>query len=216
MSSKWMLPKPLYEALPFLYPAVGLLGIAFLRNFAGLVCGGMLISAGYVIWTMRRNYRREMAYNQERFAERRAHFGAEADDGIVKLVWRTNYETGHESIDRQHRRLFSLGNELINATLTNKARGDIELLLDDLVEEIGRHFHTEEEMLEHANSPDSATHRVAHESLLTQVKALRQRFVYGQLSVGELVGFVAHDVIAQHVIKEDLKLPPPPPRSAAS
>lgn len=210
MSSKWMLPKPLYEALPYLYPAGGLLAIIVLHNLASVICGGMLISAGYVIWTMRRNYRREMAYNHAREAERDMLFGGGADDSLVKLVWRPAYETGYESIDRQHRRLFSLGNELINATLSNKAPGDIELLLDDLVEEVSNHFHTEECVLESTASPAGPVYKAAHETLLAQVKALRQRFQFGQLSVGELVGFIAHDVVAQHVIKEDLKLPPPP------
>jgi len=209
MSSNWMLPKPVYEALPYVYPIGGLLAIASLRNLVGILCGVMLISAGYVIWTMRRNYRREQAYNQARFAERNTNFGSETDDDVVKLVWRPAYETGHAVIDRQHRRLFSLGNELINATLSNKAPADVELLLDDLVDEIGAHFHTEEALLTSENIASSAEHKVAHEALLTQVKALHQRFQYGQLSVGELVGFIAHDVIAQHVIKEDLKLPIP-------
>lgn len=209
MSSKWLIPKPLYEALPYAYPVVGVIAMLVSGNAVGVVSGVLLISAGGVIWRMRRNYRAEIAYNALRVAERQAHFGEEEGENLIRLAWRPAYETGHDLIDRQHRRLFSLGNELINATLTNKPRGDVELLLDDLVEDIGQHFQAEDGVVRAAGMPINAEHQAAHQTLLAEVKALRQRYQYGQLSVGELVGFIVHDVIAQHIIKEDLKFPPP-------
>lgn len=199
--SKWHKPRWLYEALPYLYVSGGTLTLVGVRNWAAALSSLLLMSAGGVIWKMRRDYRlQHLADGSDGPATSRRG----AANSLVEMVWRPGFEVGHELIDRQHKRLFAIGNELINAIILRKSKGDIELTMDDLVNDIADHFRTEEELMQGLGRPVSEAHLQSHQRLLTEVRALREKFQSGEMMVGELVGFIAYDVIAQHIIKEDL------------
>ena len=51
-------PAWLYEPLPYLYVAMGLVSIVMLEAVVGKLSGVMLISAGVAIWHLRFSYRR--------------------------------------------------------------------------------------------------------------------------------------------------------------
>lgn len=53
-----MLPRTLYELLPFIYAPTGLAAIANLDTPLGRLSGAMLLSASVTIYTMRKLYRR--------------------------------------------------------------------------------------------------------------------------------------------------------------
>lgn len=127
------------------------------------------------------------------------------DSSLMRLRWSSSFKSGHPVIDQQHSELFDIGNELITAVQGRKPKADIELLLHKLVEHIREHFATEEEVLARTRFPLSAQHMEIHRELLERAQDLKDWYRAGQLAVGDLVGFIAHDVIADHIIKEDLK-----------
>lgn len=53
-----MIPKALYETLPYLYFIVGALSVAGLDVSAGRMSGAMLVGASVIIFKMRRDYRK--------------------------------------------------------------------------------------------------------------------------------------------------------------
>jgi hypothetical protein len=55
-------PNWLYESLPYLYIAAGVLTIAFLEHRAALFSSFLLIMAGVLVWHMRRTNRRKIKY----------------------------------------------------------------------------------------------------------------------------------------------------------
>lgn len=127
------------------------------------------------------------------------------DGSVMKMRWRKSYECGHPVIDRQHCEMFDLGNQLINAVLGGKPRDDIESLLDDLVLQIQDHFTTEEDVLARTHYPLTAEHKAIHRDLLERAGDLQERYLNGRLAVSDLVGFIAYDVIASHIIQDDQK-----------
>ena len=52
-----MLPKPIYESLPFIYMAAGAVAIVSLDHLLGRICGFLLILVGIGVYQMRRRYR---------------------------------------------------------------------------------------------------------------------------------------------------------------
>jgi len=54
-----MLPKPIYELLPYLYGVFGLMAFFNVEVMSGRVCGVLLALAGAIIWRMRWIYRKE-------------------------------------------------------------------------------------------------------------------------------------------------------------
>lgn len=194
------LPEQLYEALPYIYLGSGLLTLVVLPNVAGMLSGAMLISAGATVWRLRYRYRR--AFNS---SEGHIDYTENSGSSLVQILWKKAFECGHSVIDAQHRRLFGLGNELITAVLANRPAGDIEWLLDELIEHITDHFCTEEAVLARSKHPISTEHREIHRLLLIKAADLRDRLHNGLTVTSEIVGFIVYDVITNHITQEDLK-----------
>ncbi|MGA7949988.1 MAG: hemerythrin family protein [Thiobacillaceae bacterium] len=121
---------------------------------------------------------------------------------LTEVVWKPSFECGHSVIDAQHSRLFGLGNELIKAVSTNKLRGDIEWLLDELVDHITDHFSNEEAVLAKTKHPITEEHQGIHRTLLSKAADLRDRSRRGEMTIRDLVDFIVYDVIADHTGSE--------------
>ena len=204
-------PDAVYAALPYVYLAAGAATITWLPGGLGLSSGLLLCSAGLAVATMRFRYRRALAREVASI-----HLGASADESgppteghptaLVRLVWRSQYECGLPVIDEQHRGLVEQGSELLNAVLRRDPLPAVEARLTALVDDIHAHFRIETEVLARSSHPITPEHEADHLALLERGEVLRRRFARGQVDVAELVSFVADDLFAQHITKEDLQL----------
>jgi hemerythrin-like metal-binding protein len=196
----------LYQALPFVYIGAGLLVMLLLQNMMAVVSGVLLIAVGTLEVMRRRRDGREREAAETRHASR-LHADREGPQtqALMQIAWRKSYECGHPVIDAEHRRLFEIGDTVINAVMKNKTRAHIEFLLDELTEHIQAHFSTEEAVLARTRYPLTQEHRGHHMELLQKAQGLRDSYRQGLLDVSELVGFIAYDVITEHIINEDLK-----------
>lgn len=123
---------------------------------------------------------------------------------IIKLQWSEAYECGEATIDAQHRRLFELANELIEAALDAKPdRESLNARFEALLTHVARHFADEEEILESRRYAKLEAHRRAHAGLLSRAVRLQQKAAAGDIALGELVEFLAHDVVARHLLTAD-------------
>jgi hemerythrin-like metal-binding protein len=195
-----------YAALAFIYVLVGLLTLSLIGSGLALLAGLTLIMAGLTTLLVRRNGRHDL--QQAPATGRKPHSaGPEAAQGspLVQIAWRNDYACGNPTIDAQHRQLFDLGNDLINAALRQRPRQEVEALLDKLSENIADHFCTEEAELARAKHPFLREQKISHRALLEKARALRDRYRSQQLQIGELIGFLVYDVVTQHIVKEDLQ-----------
>lgn len=127
---------------------------------------------------------------------------ADAPRIVVQISWHPAYESGNVAIDEEHRELFRLANELIAASVDD----DHERAADALArcfEHIERHFEHEEEVLAAAGYAKLAHHRNLHRELLARADTLRTRAQAGEPLTGALVEFLAHEVVAIHIARED-------------
>jgi hemerythrin-like metal-binding protein len=196
-------PEWIYEALPYLYAAAGLATILALGNPIAMFSGGMLISAGASVLVMRRANRKRVR-DVPRLAAGPGTPGAPAADaGFLELLWRKEYEGGEPTIDTQHRSLFATGNALLDAILTNRPKPEVEHFLALLVDDVTLHFRTEEEILDKLRGGIGENHKAIHRKLIERAHVLRADYARGSAGLGELISFVAYDVIAQHIATED-------------
>lgn len=122
--------------------------------------------------------------------------------GIVSITWDEAYASGNELVDDEHRELFRLGNELIAASLG----GEREALVSALVRCLGHiasHFRHEERILAQVGYAGLARHQASHRALLERAAQLRKRCLAGEPLTGVLVEFLAHEVVARHMLTED-------------
>jgi diguanylate cyclase (GGDEF)-like protein/hemerythrin-like metal-binding protein len=123
---------------------------------------------------------------------------------LVKLVWRDSYACGEPTIDAEHEELFRLANVLISASLhQDEKRGTLLAALDALLEHVARHFADEEKILAARGYAKLAQHQRAHQGLLKRALALKEAALRGDAKTGPVVEFLAHEVVAQHLLAAD-------------
>ena len=195
-----------FEWLPMIYIVSGLIIVIGFRNLIALAAGTALIGAGGIEHLRQKTARQQREAGNSRMTSRMSE-NAEgpATQMLMQMTWRKSFEVGHPVIDQQHRRLFAIGDKLINAVLKNKPRETVEDLLDELNEQIEAHFKTEEAVMARTRFPLSKEHRVQHESLLEKARALREQYRTEQIDAGAMVGFIAYELVTEHIINEDSK-----------
>lgn len=143
--------------------------------------------------------------NQVQVAEapQRVGAGENVAADFLQLAWHPAYDSGHPLIDRQHRALFVDANNLLAATLSGRPTDEVASLIDVLVHDVVQHFRDEEVIFTAAGFPGAAEHAAIHRDLVARAVQLVERFHGGTLGIGELFQFLAHDVIARHMLGAD-------------
>lgn len=144
--------------------------------------------------------------NQVQFAPEvpaQLEVGENVAANFVKLSWHPAYESGNTVIDNQHRGLFRDANNILGAMLSGRPQDEVAALVKTLLEDVNGHFHDEEVTIAAAGYPGAPMHAKMHQKLIEDASTLEQRFEAGTLNIGELFKFIAHDVIARHILKAD-------------
>ena len=129
-----------------------------------------------------------------------------AAETSAPLVWRSAFESGFAAVDSEHRELFEMANGLLKLTENyaadphafNNALGDFMLHLQ-------RHLKHEEAFMHEVGYADAAEHALMHREILGRAVFLRQQLDDGRGTLGQWVSFVANEVIASHMVREDRK-----------
>ena len=120
------------------------------------------------------------------------------------LSWSSVFECGDPQIDAEHQNLFDLANHVIRTAMERDAQPEkISSALDALLTEIAEHFVHEEEALEKQHWPHLSAHADKHRELLNRASALRGAADNDNLPLGELVDFLAVEVVVQHILTDD-------------
>jgi hemerythrin-like metal-binding protein len=123
--------------------------------------------------------------------------------GFIQLVWRAAYASGNALMDAQHRELFRLANEAL-CLVTGGANGaEVTRLLWAVKNACEEHFADEEALLANVHYPEIGRHARLHADLLRRIEALLDKCMQGELDPRDVTVFVAHDVIAGHMLRED-------------
>jgi len=125
------------------------------------------------------------------------------DRAFVRLVWKNQFNSGNPLIDSQHQALFADANELLGAILSGQPDDRVNSIIDALLENVKQHFHDEETIFGATAFNGSEEHAALHRDLLAKAETLVGRFHAGTIGLGELFEFLAHDLIAQHILNAD-------------
>ena len=118
---------------------------------------------------------------------------------LLELHWDQGLECGHAAIDAQHRVLFEMMNALLATINTFPDSAEVELRLQLLQAHIAQHFHDEESYLGQVGYPRLAIHAEAHKQLLEKAGRFRDDLREGRLDLGKVLGFLAIDVVRDHL-----------------
>jgi hemerythrin len=79
--------------------------------------------------------------------------------------WKQEYELGIKEVDKQHKELFDIGNELYSFTICNSnvdRHDDIKNIIEKLISYSEEHFKYEEFFMESHDYPDLKEHKNEH------------------------------------------------------
>ncbi|MFO1471460.1 MAG: bacteriohemerythrin [Turneriella sp.] len=123
------------------------------------------------------------------------------------FVWDNRYATGIEIIDSQHKRLFGLTNQMLQAAAENAKNSVLAELLAQIEEYASTHFSHEESIMEWAGYKNLAEHREQHGLLREELDYFAAELEKGALTPHELAEFM-QSWLAKHIIHEDMKYLP--------
>ena len=136
-------------------------------------------------------------------------WAADQSATILHLSWHESYDCGEPTIDQEHRQLFELANTLINAAFKRESNPhEFEDALKKLLAHVVKHFADEEAILARHHFADLDDHVRAHKILMEHALRLRDAAAPGGVTIGELVDFLADEVVAQHMLKVDREFYP--------
>jgi diguanylate cyclase (GGDEF)-like protein/hemerythrin-like metal-binding protein/PAS domain S-box-containing protein len=125
---------------------------------------------------------------------------------ILHLSWHDSYACGESTIDDEHLKLFELANNLIDSAFTrNENPQQFDSDLEKLLAHVVQHFADEEAILARHHYSDLEVHAHDHKVLIEHALKLRDSALAGGVTIGELVNFLAEEVVAQHLLKTDRK-----------
>ncbi|WP_320129846.1 bacteriohemerythrin [uncultured Sphaerochaeta sp.] len=127
------------------------------------------------------------------------------ENQYVLFQWQPRFASGQPEIDRQHKELIDLGNDLIEALLRNAEQAQLSVLLDSLSLHIAEHFRDEEAYLEAIKYPGYAEHKLEHQMLYAKVQKLLLETKEGKSSLEDCINFLSKNVIMEHLLIEDIK-----------
>lgn len=128
-----------------------------------------------------------------------------------KIIWKSDYDTGVEEIDEQHRILVNTINEAGEKLSEDSSLEALENITRDLLSYALYHFEEEEEMMQANNykaysQEEYDSHMKQHREFSAQVVAVRESIKAGNpISKEDLIEFLTNWLI-NHINKTDKKL----------
>jgi hemerythrin-like metal-binding protein len=86
--------------------------------------------------------------------------------------WDESLETGHETIDEQHKQLFAALISIIEASGEGYGKEEIVITLDFLSEYTVRHFKTEEDLQKEFDYPGYSIHKKRHDDFKVTINEM--------------------------------------------
>ena len=123
----------------------------------------------------------------------------------IRLEWKDQWLSGNKVIDDQHQNLLELGNDFIEQTLNDPENILVGDQIEGLIEHILIHFREEESILEKNNYVALSTHKDEHLRLIEKATNLKRKYESGGMSAADAFDFIVHEVIMEHMLKEDVK-----------
>lgn len=124
------------------------------------------------------------------------------------IEWKDRYSVGIIEIDAQHKKLFQLYNNLIEAMHQGVGIKELGKALDELLEYSVWHFMTEENYMEKYKYPELENHKKIHNEFREKFYKIHKDFHEGKPVITQEVVEYLRDWIKNHVLYTDQKYAP--------
>ena len=124
------------------------------------------------------------------------------------IVWDEIYATGIVSIDDQHKHLISLLNRMFEALLQKRGKEEVSYVIEEMNRYAVYHFHAEESLMEQAEYPDLAEHRIYHDAFNAKVNDFSYKYNQNDDALSAEVTIFLTNWLNEHLSTIDQKYVP--------
>jgi hemerythrin len=124
---------------------------------------------------------------------------------MAHITWNDSMSVQIAEIDKQHQCLIELVNRLHDSMKAGQGNAIIGAILSDLLNYTNFHFNTEEKYFQQYGYPEYLRHKMQHDELTKQAKALNESHIKGKLTITiEVMNFL-RDWLKTHIMESDKK-----------
>jgi hemerythrin-like metal-binding protein len=124
---------------------------------------------------------------------------------MALISWNEKYSVKVDSIDKQHKRLVDLINELHDAMMNKKAKDVLLKIIRGLVAYTSEHFGYEEKLFVENGYADSREHKKEHSEFIAKISDFQEKYEGGKLTLSmEMLSFLK-DWLLNHIAGTDQK-----------
>ncbi|MBF0469030.1 MAG: bacteriohemerythrin [Desulfamplus sp.] len=147
--------------------------------------------------------------NKKDYKAKDGHKAKQGQEKLFDLItWAPKFATGIDEIDKQHKELIRMINELHKAMKQKMGIQRSGAILDGLAEYTVYHFGHEEKLFKKYDYPEYSEHKKIHEKLVATVVAFQKDFKSGKASLSvDLMNFLTQ-WLKDHIMKCDMKYAP--------
>ncbi len=121
------------------------------------------------------------------------------------ITWHDRYSVGVEIFDAQHKRLFTLINNVHEAMVLGAEKDRVVAILGELLDYTNKHFGKEEELMQNAGYEGYEDQHEKHIKLVEQLCAFKDECEKGSAVIDmKLMGFLK-DWLTKHIMGTDMK-----------
>lgn len=121
------------------------------------------------------------------------------------MEWTPAFEVGVEQMDRQHRQLVKILNELHRAMLAGSQPRDMMRVMEELILYTKYHFTTEERLMDEFAYPGAALHKQKHQALTAKVEEYAEEVLKGRATVSLSILQFLKDWLNKHILGTDME-----------
>jgi len=125
---------------------------------------------------------------------------------MIYIKWEDRFRIGHEAVDKQHRRLFEIINDLQQKASSGAGRDAAIQAINSLVDYALEHFADEEELMDQIRFPSLIPHRWQHHSFVGRVADMALEWGEGKETSVEDILLFLKDWLFDHILVEDMQI----------
>jgi hemerythrin len=127
---------------------------------------------------------------------------------MALIEWNGNLSLGIASIDKQHRKLVEMINELNAAMLEGRGKEALSRIINGLADYTKTHFATEETYFQQFGYTEGTGHKAQHDHFANKVLEFRSEFERGRLGLSVKVMQFLSNWLQEHIKGSDKKYAP--------
>jgi len=122
---------------------------------------------------------------------------------MAYFEWADDLAIDHGPIDRDHRHLVDLVNQLHTATSQGRGREVVQRVLDELLAYTRDHLSREEALMRSVGFPSLKQHQIGHAHFIGQLEELKRKYEAGSITVASQLSSVLRDWLSLHIRRSD-------------